>query len=80
MLVKDAVAARFTQLCKERNIKLNKLATLAGITPSTVYSMLDIRRRDISIITIKTLCDGLDLTLGEFFSIPLFDDLEQEVK
>ena len=80
MAVKDAVTHRFQQLCRERNIKINELATLAGITPSTVYSMMDERRRDISIITIKKLCDGLDMTLGEFFSTPEFDQLEQEIK
>jgi DNA-binding Xre family transcriptional regulator len=78
--VKDAVAARFMDLCKMRSIKANELATLSGVTPSTVYSMLDSRRRDVSIVTIKKLCDGLDITLGEFFSTPAFDSLEQEIQ
>ena len=80
MAVKDAVAARFMDLCKMRSIKANELATLSGVTPSTVYSMLDSRRRDVSIVTIKKLCDGLDITLGEFFSTPAFDSLEQEIQ
>lgn len=80
MVVKDAVAERFRALCKERNIKVNELARMAGITPSTVYSMMDERRRDISIVTIKKLCDGLEITLGEFFSTPEFDGLEQEIQ
>lgn len=67
-------------LCKMRRIKANELATLSGVTPSTVYSMLDSRRRDVSIVTIKKLCDGLDITLGEFFSTPAFDSLEQEIQ
>ncbi len=79
MSVKDAVAARFQQLCDERNIKLNELANWSGVTPSTVYSMMDKRRRDVSIITIKKFCDGLGISLGEFFSSPEFDDLEQEI-
>lgn len=78
--VKDTVAKRFQELCEERGIKTNELANLAGVTPSTVYSMLDPRRRDISIVTIKKLCDGLEITLGEFFSTPEFDELEQELK
>lgn len=78
--VKDAVANRFLDLCETRGLKANELATLSGVTPSTVYSMLDNRRRDVSIITIKKLCDGLDITLGEFFSSPIFDSLEQEIK
>ncbi len=80
MTVKDAVADRFTELCRVRGIKVNELACLSGVTPSTVYSMLDSRRRDVSITTIKKLCDGLELTLGEFFSAPQFDNLEQEIQ
>lgn len=80
MSVKDVVAKRFIELCKERNIKTNELANLSGVTPSTAYSILDEKRRDISIITIKKFCDGLDITLGEFFSSPDFDNLEQEIK
>ena len=68
MKVKDVVANRFVDLCKERNIRPNELANLSGVTPSTVYSMLDKSRRDVNITTIKKFCDGLDITLGEFFS------------
>lgn len=80
MTVKDAVVLRFQQICDQRGIKTNELANISGVTPSTVYSMMDASRRDLSIITIKKLCDGLDMTLGEFFSTPEFDDLEQEIK
>ena len=80
MAVKDAVVKRFQQICNQRGIKTNELATLSGVTPSTVYSMMENSRRDLSIITIKKLCDGLDMTLGEFFSTPEFDALEQEIQ
>ena len=80
MNAKDAVAERFRQLCMERMITLNGLANLSGVTPSTAYSMMDKSRRDISILTIKKFCDGLDITLGEFFSSSLFDTLEQEIR
>ena len=80
MTVKDAVAARFQELMKERNIKTNELATRSGITPSSVYSMLDPRRKEVSVNLVKKLCDGLDMTLGEFFSAPMFDELEQEIQ
>ena len=80
MHVKDVVANRFVEICQERNIKANELANLSGVTPSTVYSMLNKNRRDISVITIKKLCDGLEMTLGEFFSTPEFDALEQEIQ
>ena len=80
MNVKDAVAERFTNICRERNIKINELANLSGVTPSTAYSMMDKSRRDISITTIKKFCDGLDITLGEFFSCELFASLDWEIK
>lgn len=79
-MVKDIVANRFVQLCAERNIHANELAYRSGVTPSTVYSLLDKRRRDVSITTIKKLCDGLEISLGDFFSTKEFDDLEQEIK
>ena len=80
MTVKDAVANRFLQLCNQRNMAVNELATQSGVTPSTAYSMLAPARRDISIVTIKKFCDGLNITLGEFFSTPEFDALEQEIR
>ena len=80
MDVKDAIVKRFEELCKERNIKINELANISGVTPSTAYSMMDKSRRDISIKTIKKFCDGLEITLGEFFSTEEFDNLEQEIK
>ena len=80
MTVKEAVVARFMAILKERNMRPNELANLSGITPSTVYSMLDSRRKELSINVIKKLCDGLDMKLGEFFSAPIFDELEQEIR
>ena len=79
MSVKDAVADRFLSVCRERGISMNELAVLSGVTPSTVYSMLDRRRRDVSVTTVKKLCDGLEISLGEFFSAAEFDALEQEI-
>jgi DNA-binding Xre family transcriptional regulator len=80
MSVKDVVVHRFRKLCEQRKIKINELANISGVTPSTAYSMMDESRRDISIVTIKKFCDGLEITLGEFFSDPEFDNLEQEIK
>lgn len=79
MSVKDAVAERFLEVCRERGIRINELANRSGVTPSTAYSMLDPKRREISITTIKKFCDGLDMSLGEFFSAEIFDSLEQEI-
>ena len=80
MTVKEAVVVRFMEILKERNMRPNELANLSGITPSTVYSMLDGRRKELSINVIKKLCDGLDMKLGELFSAPIFDELEQEIR
>lgn len=79
MSVKDAVVCRFQGICAERNMKPNELAAVAGVTPSSVYSMMDASRRNISIVLIKKLCDGLNMTLGEFFSAQEFDELDQEI-
>ena len=80
MTVKEAVVKRFIEICNQKNIKINKLANISGVTPSTVYSMLDEKRKEISINIIKKLCDGLEITLGEFFSTKEFDELEQEIR
>ena len=80
MYIKEAVIMCFQELCKDRNIKNNELATISGVTPSTVYSMMDSRRKDLSVITVKKLCDGLDISIKDFFNSDLFsDELEQEI-
>lgn len=79
MDVKDLIVERFVGLCRERNITVNELANISGVTASTVYSMMDPSRRDVSVRTVKKLCDGLDITLGEFFSTEGFNSLEQEL-
>jgi len=78
--VKEAVAARFQEIMVKKSIKANELATRSGVTPSSVYSMLDPRRKEVSVNLVKKLCDGLDMTLGDFFSAKIFDDLEQEIQ
>lgn len=80
MRMKEVVVSRFKGLCSERKIKYNELATLSGVTPSTVYSMMDKRRKDVSVLTVKKLCDGLDISIPEFFNAPVFEDLEQEIR
>ena len=80
MAVKEAVVVRFREIMKEKNIKTNELANRAGVTPSSVYSMLDHRRKEVSVNLVKKLCDGLEMTMGQFFSAKVFDDLEQEIQ
>ncbi len=80
MRTKEAIANRILQLCDERDIAINELANICGISPSTVYSILNEKSQNPGAVTIKKLCDGLEITLGEFFSTPEFDALEQEIK
>ena len=80
MGVKEAVVARFRELMAQKNMRPNELANVSGVTPSTVYSMLDGRRKELSINMIKKLCDGLNISLGDFFSASVFQQLEQEMK
>jgi len=76
----NAIRNRILQLCGERNITINKLANLSAVPPSSIKNILYGKSQNPKIITIKELCDGLDITLGEFFSTKEFDELEQEIK
>ena len=80
MNAKQAVAARITELCKEHDVTVNTLANSAGISPSTIYSMLNTKSMNPGVVTLKQICDGLDISLRQFFDSPLFDDLEQEIQ
>lgn len=79
MKAKEAIAKRILELCEERNIAINALANSSGVTPSTVYSMLNEKSQNPGVVSLKKLCDGLDISLREFFNSPIFDDLEQEI-
>lgn len=76
----DAVKNRILQLCAERGITINKLANLSALPPSSLKAILYGRSQNPKLLTIKILCDGLGITLGEFFSAPEFDNLEQEIE
>jgi len=80
MTTNTAVRLRILELCMQRGITVNRLATLSGVTQSTLNNILSGRNNSTTISTVKKLCDGLDITLREFFDIPAFDDLEQELK
>ena len=80
MNTKEAVAKRILQLCDERHIAVNALATASGVAPSTVYSMLNEKSQNPGVVSIKKLCDGLDISVREFFDSELFNGLEQEIK
>ena len=80
MNTKNAVANRIIQLCNDKNMAINALANISGISPSTLYSVLNEKSQNPGVVTIKKLCDGLELSLREFFDDDIFDDIEQEIK
>lgn len=80
MNTKEAIAARIIQLCKERGIAINALANISGVAPSTIYSMLNTKSKNHGVVSIKKLCDGLEITVRDFFNTDLFDETEQEIK
>lgn len=75
-----AVKNRIFELCSQKNYTINKLATQSGISPSTIKNILYGKSVNPGIVTIKILCDGLGITLSDFFSTPEFEKLEQELK
>lgn len=76
----SAVRNRILQLCGERNISINRLANICALPPSSVKNIIYGKSRNPKLLTIKMICDGLDITLGEFFNTEEFNGLEQEIK
>lgn len=79
MNISQAESVRIVDLCRERNITINKLCTISGVTQSTVNDIVNHKARNIGIVTIKKLCDGLDITITDFFDTDYFRGLEQEI-
>lgn len=80
MLIKEAVEKRIVELCNEKGIAINALANISGVSPSTVYSILNEKSQNPGVVSIKKICDGLDISVREFFNCDLFENLEQEIK
>ena len=80
MTIAEAPVKRLLELCSERNITINKISNISGITQSTVSDIVNGTTTNTGIVTIKKLCDGFDISVRAFFDSPLFDDLEQEVR
>ena len=72
MKTREAIALRILELCKERNISPNKLGTISGIDPSTITSIFYGKSKNPGTVTIKSICDGLDITIFDFFNSELF--------
>lgn len=79
-MLTQAIQRRIRELCDERNITVNKLATICGITQSTINNILSRSTTKPTVSTIKKICDSLDITLSEFFDTDYFGCLEQEIK
>lgn len=80
MSIGEAVRERILELCRERNLSINRLCGISGVTQSTVNNIVSGRNNSATISTIKKLCDGLEITIQDFFNAPVFFDLEQEIK
>ena len=80
MNIGEAVRLRIVELCRDNKITINKLAIISGITQSTLSNIISGRNNSTTISTIKKICDGLEITIVDFFDSGLFVDLEQEVK
>lgn len=78
--VGEAVRKRILQLCDERDISINKLSSLSGVTQSTVNNIVSGRNNSATVSTVKKLCDGLGITIDEFFHSDIFAGLEQEIQ
>lgn len=77
--ISEAVSIRLLELCKDKNITVNKLATLSAVTQSTVNDIVSMKSKNIGIVTLKKLCDGLQISITEFFDDDIFKELEQEI-
>ena len=80
MTIGEACRIRIQELCDKRGITLNKLAIISGITQSTLNNIISGRNKSTTISTIKKICDGMEISVQEFFSSDVFVDLEQEIR
>lgn len=80
MTIGEAVRRRIIELCQERDISINKLSTMSGVTQSTINNIVSGRNNSATVSTIQKLCDGLGISIFDFFASPTFRDLEQEIQ
>lgn len=80
MRVNEAVRLRILELCRQHNITLNKLSTICGITQSTLNNIISGRNSTTTVSTVQKICDGLEITIRDFFRSSLFDHVEQEIQ
>ena len=80
MRVSEAVRLRILELCQERDLSVNRLSGMCGLTQSTINNIVSGRNNSATVSTIKKICDGLEITIQEFFDSHLFENLEQEIR
>lgn len=80
MNTSEAVAERILELCKQKNITINCLSTLSATSQSTVSDIVLGRSKNPGVVTLKKICDGLEISITEFFDTDIFRTLEQEIK
>ena len=80
MNISQAVKLRILELCRERNITVNKLSTICGLTQSTLNNLMHRENSSPTVATVKKICDGLEITMLQFFSSEIFEEIEQEIK
>jgi len=80
MTIGEAVRERILELCRQRGITVNRLATICGITQSTLNNIVSGRNHSVTVSTVQKICDGLDMTVSDFFSDERFRNLEQELQ
>lgn len=80
MNISGAVRIRIIELCNDRGITVNKLSTICGITQSTLNNIMHREGSNPTVATVKKICDGLEISMSEFFTSEIFDTLEQEIK
>ena len=78
MKVSKAISIKINKICKERNISVNKLANISCLTQSTVQHLVNGESKNPKLLTIIRICDGLDMTLQDFFADDLFRNLDRE--
>lgn len=79
MGISSIVVSRILELCAERNMTVNQLCIISGVTQSTVSDIVNHKSKNTGIVTLKKLCDGLEIDITDFFDTPEFRNLEQEL-
>lgn len=80
MDTRRAVSNRLLELCEQKNLSVNALAGISAVPPSTLKNIINGGSQNAGIVTIKKLCDGLEISLFDFFDTDTFKTLEQEIK